>query len=88
MLKFGGIKNLKAALAAIGEPRALSTLYRWSHPVGRGGCDGAIPTGSIKAVCKAAFAAGVYLTSEELVLGKEMGTELSEKAKKDIDPCS
>jgi hypothetical protein len=58
--RFGGPKRLCGALAAVGHPRNLATLYRWAYPKPKG-CGGVIPSSAWPIVMAAARFEGVVL---------------------------
>lgn len=66
--KFGGVPSLHRALEALGAEHArnIVTIYRWDYPRAAGGCDGVIPSLSMKSVLKAARYEGVLLTPDDL----------------------
>lgn len=66
VLRFGGVKALTEALAAIGKPRSIVTIYRWNHPKEKGGMGGVIPSCALPDILEAARHEGILLTSDEL----------------------
>lgn len=63
--KFGNARNLAKLLGK--DP---ASVYRWTHPVAKGGTGGLIPSSAMIKVMKAARAEGVLLTVEDLYPGK------------------
>lgn len=69
--KFGGVKNLTAAINALGPEysRTIHAVYKWSYPREKGGSGGVIPSHAIGTVQKAAIMMGIHLTVEDLYPG-------------------
>lgn len=64
--RFGGFKVLHDALAAVGQYRSISNLYRWTYPIEIGGTGGLIPGRAMPDVLRAAKWEGILLTPEDL----------------------
>ena len=64
--KFGGVRPLIKALAAIGEPRAPSTVYRWLYGKDSMGTGGIIPTSAWGSIIRAARLDGIHISIEDL----------------------
>jgi hypothetical protein len=62
--RFGGIAKLRDALAAVGKPRDISSVYRWTQPQGRHGTGGIIPTSAWPDILLAARKAGIVITED------------------------
>lgn len=67
---FGSPYRLAAALTAIGIYTNPVTVYRWTYPRAKGGCDGRIPSYRIDGIKRAGRHAGILVT-EELFLDGE-----------------
>lgn len=66
LYKFGGPRHLRDVLKAIGRPRNLSSIYRWTYPKEDGGTGGLIPTSAWPDLHVAAHFDGVIITSEDM----------------------
>lgn len=64
--KFGGVPRLVEALAEIDMPRDRTAVYRWNHPVSKGGTGGVVPGKALRAVLAAARHWGILITPEDL----------------------
>lgn len=63
--RFGNARRLARIMAAAGEPRHYSQIYRWTYPKERGGCDGVVPSSAWRAIRAAARLDGVLLREED-----------------------
>ena len=64
--KFGGARRLASTLQAIGRPRDVTAIYRWTYPKSKGGTNGTVPRIAWDDVLAAARAEGIMLTPEDL----------------------
>lgn len=64
--KFGNVEKLAKALALVGHPKDVSSIYRWNLSKETNGTNGLIPSSSIPHVIEAARLEGILLTSEDL----------------------
>lgn len=64
--KFGGPKELYTIFKELGVPRALPTIYKWTHAKEDGGTGGLIPTSVWHDLWRAARYAGVVISSEDM----------------------
>lgn len=66
--KFDGAANLRNCLVhATGRNLNLTTVYRWTYPVSKGGTGGVIPGKWLAHVQRAARLGGLYLSEEDFV---------------------
>lgn len=65
--RFNGARKLALAIRQSNPEaeRSPSTIYRWTYPRNKGGCDGRIPNGAWPAVLDAARYVGIFLTDKE-----------------------
>lgn len=64
--KFEGVASLQSALATAGHHVTRATIYRWTYPPEKGGCDGYIPSRWIDKIKKAAFLEDITLSDQDL----------------------
>lgn len=65
--KFGGMKRLVEIFHELKMPITLTTVYRWTYPLGvNNGTGGLIPTAAIPQILYAAKKKNIPLTSEDL----------------------
>ncbi len=69
LAKFGGPRRLASILRAIGKPKDVATIYKWTYPRSKGGTSGFIPTSMWPDLLSAARYDGVLLKAEDLNIG-------------------
>jgi len=61
ILKFNGARKLAKAIGC-----DMATVYKWTYPKAKQGCEGLIPSSAMRKVLAAARREGILLTNEDL----------------------